>query len=68
VITALPPSFVPAGGVSASGVRYPFSATGCTVCYSQRTFLPVICCAQVCYNSATCTITIGPCTTPVCHP
>lgn len=62
-----PPGFVPAGGVSAGGNLYPFStATGCTACYAQRSSSTVLCCAVVCYDPNTCTITITPCLTSIC--
>lgn len=68
VTVLLPAGFVPAGAVSAASNRYAFAATGCTVCFSQRTLLPVICCAQVCYDPAACTVTIDPCTSARCYP
>jgi len=63
-----PAGWVPSGGVSQGGIRYPFSATGCTVCYRQITSTAVRCCAEVCYDPIACTITVRPCSTAVCNP
>jgi hypothetical protein len=66
---ALPAGFTPAGAVSSGGNRYAFSPlTGCTVCFMQITATPVPCCAEVCYDPATCVITISPCSGAVCAP
>lgn len=65
----VPAGWTPTGGVSQSGVRYPFdNATGCTDCYRQITSSAVKCCGVVCYDRATCSIKIGPCPTTVCNP
>ncbi|MBS1914473.1 MAG: hypothetical protein JST22_20960 [Bacteroidetes bacterium] len=66
VVLALPPGFVPDGGVSRGGNRYRFTATGCTLCYEQITSTVVPCCAEVCYDPVACTININPCTSAVC--
>jgi hypothetical protein len=63
-----PAGFSPDGVVSNAGKRYAFDAAGCSVCYTQTTVTPVVCCATVCYDASTCTITIAPCTQTVCYP
>ena len=55
--------FLPVGVISAAGVQRPFGLGGCTVCTALRG-PGGICCGQVCYSPAACTITItacGPC-------
>lgn len=66
-VIAFPAGFSPTGGFSAGGNTYPFSATGCTVCYTQRTTGVTRCCAVVCYDPVACTISIDPCTSAVCY-
>ena len=63
---ALVAPFTPVGVVSAGKNQYPFAgAPACTPCIRLPSFRVVTgCCAQVCYDAATCTITINPCGPP----
>jgi hypothetical protein len=67
VTIVFPAAFNPTGAVSLGGNQYPFSATGCTVCFRQRTATVVPCCGEVCFDRANCTMTVGPCTSAICN-
>lgn len=67
-VITVPAGWIPAGAVSQGSNQYPFSATGCTVCYRQFTPVALKCCAEVCYDPSLCIIKIVPCATALCNP